>query len=244
MKKSIKISFIVLLSLLVLYFATDVVFRIVVRNSLSKHIIEDSEIQQSYTEGKYSTDIKSFDYLKNDNLQVSYWNLPGFAYTGATIYSGYALIDNSDLSKIQSAVAKALEWERTAKSEKVSVYKQIEIGDIYTEFIASTAKNGRYENEVTDEKSKNYNGIMKVYFCALDSGKQCSIQFKAYAKNKKQVIQSIEFNNIEELSNFLNDENIKKLESINKKEQESKEIQKQKYQEQLENDKAAEVLFN
>lgn len=244
MKKPIKISLIVLLSFVALYFVADVVFRIVIRTSSSKHTIEDSEIQQSYTEGKYSTDIKSLDYLKNDNVQFSYWNMPGMPVTGASIYSGYALINNSDLSKIQSAVSKALEWKSTAKSEKVSIYKQIEIGDIYTEFVATTAKNGRYENEVTDETSKNYNGVLKVHFRALDNGKECSILFETYAKNKKQAIQSIEFKNIEELSKFLSNDNIKKLEDRNISERKANEIQKQKYQEQLEKDKKAESLFN
>lgn len=241
MKKSIKI---VLLSFVGLYFAANVVFRIVVRNSLSKHTIEDSGIQQSYTEGAYTTDIRSFDYLKNDNIQFSYWNLPGMAYEGARIYSGYALINNSDLPKIQSAVFKALEWEKTAKSEKVSIYKKIEIEDIYSEFVVTTANNGRYENEVTDEKSKNYNGVMNVYFSSLDNGKKCSIEFKTYRKHKKQVMQRIEFTNIEELSRFLSSDNIKKMENRNKSEKEAQEIQKQKNQEQLEKNKAAESLFN
>ena len=243
MKKSIKISLGVLLSFVVLYFVADVVFRIVVRNSFSKRTIKDSEIQQSYTEGAYTTDVRTFDYLKNDNVQFSYWNLPGMPVTGASIYSGYALINNSDLSKLQSAVFKALEWEKTAKSEKVSIYKKIEIEDIYTEFVATTAKNGRYENEVTDEKSKNYNGVMNVYFRALDNGKKCSIEFKTYRKHKKQAVQSIEFNNIEELSRFLSSDSIKKMENRNKSEKEAQEIQKQKNQEQLEKNKAAESLL-
>ena len=178
MKKAVKISLIILLSFVVLFFLADVVAGIVIRNYSMKHTIEDAYVQQSYIEGKYTTNIRSFDYLKNDNFQFSYWKLPSLPYEGATIYSGYALINNSDLPKIQTAVLKALEWENTAKSEKVSIYKQIEIDDVYTEFVATTAKNGRYENEVTDEKSKHYNGVIKVYFDASDNGKQCSIIFK------------------------------------------------------------------